>query len=225
MNKLIRALKKSFLQGGQYAGIGKRHRDSVKLEARHVQNCKVLTDRYEILQHMPKHGAMAEIGVLAGDFSEWILNINTPVLIYLIDTFVSQDWSGHTVKRFEESGHLDFIKDRFRAGIENNQVRVLQGMSDTCLAGLADQSLDWIYVDADHRYEAVKADLKEAMRLVKPDGFIVANDYIFFSHSENTNYGVIHAVNEMCVEHNFELVYLALHPQMYCDVVLRRIVS
>jgi predicted O-methyltransferase YrrM len=224
MNKLIRAIRRNFLQAEQYTGNGRKYRDPVKLEARHIQNCKVLADRYEILQYMPKQGSVAEIGVLGGDFSECILNATAPATLYLIDTFVSQDWHANPVKRFEKASHLDYIKNRFKEGIENKQVQVLQGMSDKCLASLADQSLDWIYVDADHRYEAARADLNEAMRLVKPNGFIVANDYIFYSHSENSNYGVIHAVNEMCLEHNYEILYLALHPQMYCDVVLSRMV-
>ena len=36
--------------------------------------------------------------------------------------------------------------------------------------------LDWIYIDGDHSYEAVKADLKAAMQAVKRGGFICGDD-------------------------------------------------
>jgi SAM-dependent methyltransferase len=195
----------------------------VVLENKHLGNCVLLKDRYEILAFMPKNAKVAEVGVLGGDFSEHILQQTNPEQLYLIDTFNSPDWASHDPGRFKAEDHFDFIKKRFHTEIEKNQVQLMKGISWDCLAELEDNLFDWIYLDADHRYRSVKKDLEQALRLVKPDGYIVLNDYIFYSHVENTEYGVIHAANEVCVNEGFEMIYLALHPQMYCDVVLRRI--
>ena len=39
---------------------------------------------------------------------------------------------------------------------------------------------------------------------------------------ELMEYGVVQAVNELCLAENWELAFFALSPEMYCDVALRR---
>lgn len=200
-----------------------KHIDPFRLEKKHLQNCKLLPDRYEILNLMPEKAVVAEIGVLGGDFSESIIAKTKPNQLYLIDSFNGNDWASNDPKRFNSSTNLDFIKKRFQNLINKKTVHLKQGISWEVLSQFEDNSFDWIYIDGDHRYIGVSNDLKQAKRVIKPDGYIVVNDYIFYSHWENQNYGVIHAVNELCVQDNFEMAYFALHPQMYCDVVLKRI--
>jgi hypothetical protein len=50
----------------------------------------------------------------------------------------------------------------------------------------------------------------------------VMNDYIFFDHIASLKYGVVEATHEFCLEHGYEMLYLALQPQMFCDVCIRR---
>ena len=55
----------------------------------------------------------------------------------------------------------------------------------------ADESLDAVFIDADHRYESVKADILTWMPKVKKGGILAGHDYIL-AHS-----GVILAVDEL----------------------------
>jgi hypothetical protein len=55
----------------------------------------------------------------------------------------------------------------------------------------ADQSLDWVYIDADHHYEPVCRDIDAWLPKVKPGGVIAGHDY-----SNYPGFGVIQAVNE-----------------------------
>jgi hypothetical protein len=65
-------------------------------------------------------------------------------------------------------------------------------------------------------------DLAAAARKVKDDGWIVCNDYTIYSPLEKTKYGVYRAVNEFCISHGFEILYLGLHKWGYHDVALKK---
>ena len=67
-----------------------------------------------------------------------------------------------------------------------------------------------IYIDADHSYEGVKRDIQAGISKVKHDGFLVFNDYTYWSPAECLPYGVIQAVNELCLEGEWEMIYFAL---------------
>jgi len=204
--------------------LAEQHMEPVRLEKKHLQNCIVLSDRDEILDLLPKGAVAAEVGVLAGDFSEKILARTAPKQLYLMDTFFSNDWVESKNKRFNPESHLGFLKERFKEQINRNVVHLQKGISWEVLKQFDDHFFDWIYVDAGHSYPEVYDDLLQAKRLIKPNGYIIMNDYIFYSHAEEVNYGVIQAVNKLCLDDNFEVTHFALHPQMYCDVVLKRIV-
>ncbi len=197
--------------------------DPIQLPITHIRNCKLLPDRYSIFDYLPKNGVVAEVGVLAGDFSEQLLLRTCPSKLYLIDTFESNDWVSLKTKRFYANNHQQFVEERFKTEIETNIVTLKKGLSWDVLSKFPANNFDWLYIDADHRYASVRKDLTQAFRVLKTDGYLVMNDYILYSHLEQTPYGVIQAVNEFCLAHNFELLYFAFHPQMYCDVVIRRV--
>ena len=60
---------------------------------------------------------------------------------------------------------------RFRTGIERGQVHVHRSRSVEAAASFPDDSLDWVYIDGDHTYEAVRADLAAYYRTIRPGGY------------------------------------------------------
>jgi SAM-dependent methyltransferase len=183
---------------------GRRHLwpAAAPLETRHLENCKVLASREKMLELLPKGSVCAELGIFRCEFSEKILSLTEPRKLHLIDI---------------SPRSVELAKQKFRWDAE---VETHLGDSAETLLGLPEE-FDWIYIDGDHSYSGAKRDLEAARRKLKAGGLICCNDYIFFGTSDLVKYGVVEAVNEFCLQSNFELVYFALQGRMYCDVVLR----
>jgi len=56
-------------------------------------------------------------------------------------------------------------------------VRLVAGWSETVAKWVPDGSLDWVYIDADHRLKGIRADLKAWGPKVKSGGWIMGHDY------------------------------------------------
>jgi predicted O-methyltransferase YrrM len=85
------------------------------------------------------------------------------------------------------------VRDRFKAEIERGQVMIRRSPSTEVAADFADGELDWVYIDGDHTYEAVKADLEAYCRALKPGGLLTGDDYGEAGWWDN---GVTRAVDE-----------------------------
>ena len=64
-------------------------------------------------------------------------------------------------------------------------------------ASFPDDTLDWVYIDADHSYEGVKGDLDAFYRTVKSGGFLAGDDYRQAGWLWD---GVVRAVDERCAD-------------------------
>jgi len=142
-----------------------------------------------LLKKLPKNSICAEIGVRTGKFSTQILEYTKPKKLYLIDT-----WSGGEVLTDEvytdevAKQYYDEVKKKFA---NNEKVKIIKSRSLEASKLFSDSFFDWIYIDADHSYEGVKADLEAYFDKVKSGGFITGDDY-----KERERLGIIKAVDE-----------------------------
>jgi Methyltransferase domain len=205
---------------------------AARLPQQLLTNARLLPDREAILPLLPKDAVIAEVGVALGDFSERMIRICEPAQFIAIDLFdlhrIPEIWGRKTLELFSGGTHGEYYRRRFADLIEQGQVSVLEGDSTAVLETCADASLDVVYVDADHGYEAVKRELAVIRRKIKDNGWIILNDYIMNDYImsdaafSNAPYGVVQASNEFMLAENWEMIYLAFHPYLYCDVVLRK---
>ncbi len=143
-------------------------------------------ERGQLLARLPKGGVCAEVGTWRGDFAAVILDSRRPRELHLVDP-----WEYRTEERYQQAsygGHeqsgqqeMDAMHEsvlaRFRDQIDGGQVQVKRARSLDAAASFADESLDWVYIDADHSYEGVKGDLDAYFRVVKSGGFLAGDDY------------------------------------------------
>jgi hypothetical protein len=198
----------------------------MRLPSHLVAGATVLPSRYDFLPLLPKNGVFVEVGVATGDFSETIIAACEPSVFMAIDEFklheLGELFGKPTADIFGSETHGSAYRKRFANQIAVRRMLVLEGDSSACLERLDDAVADVIYIDADHRYEYVKRDLEAAKRKVKPDGWIIVNDYTMIeSLHARVPYGVVNATNEFMIKYNWGMQYFALEQRMFCDVVLR----
>jgi hypothetical protein len=184
-----------------------------RLTSRHIKHLRVVKNRAKLLTLMPSNGIVAEVGVDEGNYSEKILSIAKPKILHLIDAWGSQ--------RFGED-KFNKVQSRFAAEVERGQVVIHRGVSWDELQKFPDAYFDWIYLDTSHTYEDTAKELAVSRLKVKPDGLISGHDYTVGNIKRSLLYGVIHAVNELCINHGWEMIYLTHEPNRYLSYVLHR---
>jgi hypothetical protein len=163
---------------------------------------------------LPKGGIGAEIGVWKGDFSAQILEIAQPKCLHLIDPWQSRDDESHarawygTARGIDMEGVFKGVMTRFQSEIRAKSVDVHRMSAKEAMISLKDIVLDFVYVDGDHAYDAVRYDLDVCFAKVRAGGLICVDDHM---RGKWWGDGVIRAVNEFLGAHprGLELKFMA----------------
>ena len=161
--------------------------------------------RDTVLRALPKGGVGVEIGVWKGDFSARILKIARPKRLHLVDPWRVSDepdrrgeaWYGaERISQAEMDAIHDRVAGRFSAQIAADRVRLHRNPSREAMAEFADDSVDFVYIDGDHSLAAVGEDLRAALRVTRPGGFLICDDYLL---GQWWGDGVVRAVHAFLV--------------------------
>jgi hypothetical protein len=139
-------------------------------------------DRLSLLDHLPKEGVCAEIGVWTGEYSQYIIMRNSPKKLYLIDMWdvpsMATDNDRQYYKNYNKTeqflSEYQGVKNRFSSF---NNVELVRSDSAKAAEMFEDDYFDWVYIDADHSYECVLKDLRAYYPKVKKDGYICGHDW------------------------------------------------
>lgn len=197
------------------------------IESEHVVvGAHVHANRKSLITSLPvaQRGKIAEIGVWQGAFSNFLASELAPRQFFAFDVFTGHtlpEWHGVTGQQlFEGLTHREFY-EREMARFRDIMV-VVEGSSAVTLRDYTDRSFDFVYVDGDHSYEAVQADAALAVEMVSENGFLIFNDYTLRDPIDCSPYGVVPVVNDLVVNHGWQVVGYALQEGLYCDIALRR---
>lgn len=198
--------------------------DYQKLDHEQCKNAKVYASREDFIKTLPHGIEFIEVGVAAGDFSEFIMDTCKPKRAVLIDIYAEKDlfFLEPGLTRYTREENLDFVTNRMKKYLG---VEIVQKDSFFALPEFVrrNELFDFIYLDASHEYRDVILDIEVSCNLLKEYGILGLNDYIWKDENGN-QYGVIPAVNKFLeANKDWEIIAFAFHDRMYADVYLRKI--
>jgi predicted O-methyltransferase YrrM len=138
----------------------------------------------ELLENTPEGGIFVELGAYKGKSTSFIvteiINRNRDIQFYTVDTF--QGDSGSTdSKEIEAYKKVDTSKmlDEFMENTKHlpEKLNVLINNSDLCAKMFEDNSVDTIFIDAGHSYEAVIKDIAAWLPKMKDGSIMAGHDY------------------------------------------------
>lgn len=123
----------------------------------------------------------AEVGVQAGQTFKRILNDCPDVTLYGIDVWVADKNVRLEEKELQGSEfhpNYNMLKHWIKSKKDLAERAIMvRSYSDGCLDQFEDNSLDFVFIDADHRYEGVRMDTLNWSKKVREGGLVAGHDY------------------------------------------------
>ncbi len=113
---------------------------------------------------------------------------NTRGTVYAVDTWAGSDGLAEVLKEKPEG----WVKDEFfknMVGLQNVKAMQMPSLEAAALFRAQGRKIDMVFIDGDHSYEAVRADILAWRALLMPGGVLSGHDYSWT--------GVIKAVDEL----------------------------
>ena len=139
----------------------------------------------------------AEIGVEQGKTSKMLLSRMSKLHLILVDRWCvtpkgDSYFNGSRIMSRYKDAEWQSVYKKAMANIAPYSGRITIYKTDSLTASqkVDDESLDFIFIDADHSYEGVCKDIDAWMPKVKPGGYVFFHDY----ENANTYTGVKEAI-------------------------------
>ncbi|MBF0166924.1 MAG: class I SAM-dependent methyltransferase [Alphaproteobacteria bacterium] len=179
--------------------------------------------RENLLDWLDKDRTFVEIGVAEGAFSQEILKRCRPSCLTLIDLWAHQEDPSYVpdvnnVPSQEQDARYQAVKDRF----SGPNVSILRQDSLSAARCFADGSLDYIYIDAMHTFEAVTADLEAWWPKLADGGLLMGHDYANHIVALKSGFGVVEAVNKFVERTGCAFVGITRENYPYPSYILAR---
>lgn len=165
-------------------------------------DCNPYKRPFDVLLKDKKNLIGAEIGVYRGQHvKEMLISLDIKKL-YLIDS-----WEYYS--KYNEEKIKDKISEAYADAKEllkefnDGKLVWIKDYSIEAVKKFKNNSLDFVYIDANHAYEFVKQDIEVWLPKVKVNGLIGGHDYD--NKPTAYIYGVKKAVDEYCKKNNIKL--------------------
>ena len=133
-------------------------------------------DKYKLFPTLLKelgYKVGAEIGVNRGKFSKWLCHRIRPLKLFLIDPYLTY----RDIVIYDDQELQDAIYEEAQKRLARYNCEFVKKSSMDALRDFNDNSLDFVYIDANHGFEFVINDIIEWSKKVRPGGIISGHDY------------------------------------------------
>ena len=131
-----------------------------------------------------------EIGVAMGHYSEQLCIANPEMQLYSVDPWTPYRAYRDYTRKIKIDGLYESAKARLA---KYPNCKMVQKFSMDALKDFEDESVDFVYIDGNHRFEFVTNDIAEWMKKLKIGGIMSGHDYTNVKKPSNTQ--VFEAVN------------------------------
>lgn len=150
----------------------------------------------------------AEVGVESGAFSEVLLKKNPGLKLFCIDSWkFYEGYNNWSDERFEK----DYKKAIKR--LKPYNAVIIKKFSMDAVKDFDDNSLDFVYIDANHGFQYVVNDICEWTKKVKKGGIVAGHDYIKIKYREKKGkpkgegFNVVEAVHSYIRSNNIRPLF------------------
>ena len=146
----------------------------------------------------------AEVGVHKGQYSQKVLRRIPGLKLFLIDLW--EAYPGY--KDFEKTTIIKSYAEA-QERTKGHDVVFIKEWSHVAADQFEDESLDFVYLDANHAYEFVVRDLAKWAPKVRKGGIVSGHDYDDYSkRSRRYDMNVINAVNGWCASYGIKHLFI-----------------
>jgi hypothetical protein len=174
----------------------------------------LLSDRLvlpHLLNYLRLTGEGCEVGVFKASYSSILLEAWEGKRLYSIDPY----------RTFAEATYLDqsnIAQEEFeRVYAQAQEIlrpyqdrsQIVRKTSVEAAADFSDGSLDFVYLDGNHSYEAVHEDIEAWFPKIREGGVLAGHDYVEDGISAHGDFGVRKAVAEFSAKHRINIYQTA----------------
>lgn len=149
-----------------------------------------------------------EIGVEKGKNAQTMFEIIPNLKLYGVDPYKQHpqaSYAYHAMIRNWDAKYLHNAKRQCLKRMNGRNFTLLQGFSEDMIHNVEDNTLDFVYIDADHSYDFVMQDMILWGRKVRKGGIISGHDYYADKSTSSRRAKVTQAINDYVKVHGINL--------------------
>lgn len=156
----------------------------------------------------------AEIGVAAGEYSEILMQANPHLTLFGVDPW--EPYSGY--KDFARLGTFNSLEAKAHERLDKYEnYHFIKKYSLDAANQIPNESLDFVYIDANHSEPYVTQDIETWFPKVRVGGVVAGHDYARIKAKgieDSTNWAVIPAVHRFAEKNNLQIYVWGLEAKL-----------